>query len=60
MIIIWVVFGLIAGLLAKWLLFPQSREGTAGTMLLEMTTALMGGVIASRKPQITLELRNIA
>ena len=46
MIIIWVVFGLIAGLLAKWLLLPQSQEGTAGTMLLGMTTALMGGVFA--------------
>ena len=46
MIIIWVVFGLVAGLLAKWLLIPQSPEGTAGTMLLGMAGALIGGVFA--------------
>jgi len=46
MIIIWVVLGLIAGILTKWLLIPQSREGAAGTMLLGMTGALIGGVFA--------------
>jgi len=46
MIILWVVLGLIAGILTKWLLIPESSEGTAGTMLLGMTGALVGGVFA--------------
>lgn len=46
MIFVWVVFGLVAGLLTKWLLIPQSAEGTAGTMLLGMTGALIGGIYA--------------
>ena len=39
------IFGLVAGLLAKWLLIPQSSEGAAGTMLLGMAGALIGGVL---------------
>lgn len=46
MIFVWVVLGLIAGLLTRWLLLQQSSEGTAGTMLLGMTGALIGGVFA--------------
>ena len=46
MIIVWVVLGLVAGMLTKWLLIPRSSEGTAGTMLLGMAGALIGGVFA--------------
>ena len=46
MIIVWVVLGLIAGILTKWLLIPESSEGTVVTMLLGMAGALIGGVFA--------------
>ena len=46
MIFVWVVLGLIAGLLTRWLLLQQSSEGTAGALLLGMTGALIGGLFA--------------
>ena len=46
MVVIWIVFGLIAGMLAKWLLLPETKECTSGAILLGMTGALIGGLFS--------------
>jgi uncharacterized membrane protein YeaQ/YmgE (transglycosylase-associated protein family) len=43
----WIVFGLIAGLLAKWIMPGQDPGGIVVTILLGIGGAVVGGFVAS-------------
>jgi len=47
-ILSWIVFGLIAGLLAKWIMPGRDTGGIVVIILLGIGGAVVGGLIASR------------
>jgi uncharacterized membrane protein YeaQ/YmgE (transglycosylase-associated protein family) len=46
-ILLWIVFGLIAGILAKWLMPGPDPGGWIVTILLGIGGALLGGMLAT-------------
>jgi len=46
-IILWIVFGLVAGILAKWLLPGKAPGGFIITVLLGIAGAVVGGYLAN-------------
>ena len=46
-IIAWIVLGLVAGLVAAWLVPGRDREGILATTLIGIAGALMGGFLAT-------------
>ena len=46
-IVVWVVFGLVAGLLARWLVPGKASGGIVITILLGIGGALVGGYLGS-------------
>jgi uncharacterized membrane protein YeaQ/YmgE (transglycosylase-associated protein family) len=47
-ILMWILLGLVAGLVAKWLMPGRAPGGIIVTILLGVAGALLGGFIASR------------
>jgi uncharacterized membrane protein YeaQ/YmgE (transglycosylase-associated protein family) len=52
-IIAWIVLGLLAGAIAKWLVPGMDREGLLVTTLLGVAGALIGGFLATRLFHVT-------
>ena len=50
-ILSWIVLGLIAGALAKWLMPGRDGGGWIITMVLGIAGAFVGGYLGSRKPR---------
>jgi uncharacterized membrane protein YeaQ/YmgE (transglycosylase-associated protein family) len=46
-ILLWIVFGLAAGSVARWVMPGPDRLGLVGTMLLGIGGAVIGGVLGS-------------
>lgn len=47
-ILTWIIFGIIAGALAKWIMPGRDGGGIIMTMILGIVGALVGGFISSR------------
>lgn len=47
-IIVWILFGIIAGMIAKWVSPGKSPGGLFGTMLVGIFGALLGGFLATQ------------
>lgn len=46
-IIFWIVFGLIAGLIARWIRPSKKVKGFVGTLLLGVSGSVVGGLIST-------------
>jgi uncharacterized membrane protein YeaQ/YmgE (transglycosylase-associated protein family) len=46
-ILLWIVFGLLAGSVARWIMPGPDRLGMAGTVLLGVGGAVLGGTIGA-------------
>jgi uncharacterized membrane protein YeaQ/YmgE (transglycosylase-associated protein family) len=46
-IFLWIVFGLVAGSVAKWIMPGPDRLGVFGTMLVGVAGAIAGGLIGA-------------